>query len=690
MRIQHNIMAMSAYRNYTNNVAAMKKNLEKLSSGYKINRAGDDAAGLAISEKMRAQITGLETAQKNAKDGISLVQTAEGALTEVHDMLNRMVELATQSANGTYDNTTDRAQMQKEVDQLLSEINRIADSSNFNGINLLDGSLGLNTDAFDVGASVGAETAVAPAEITGAVTAASINATDTHYSATAAGQDPSFSVDVADLNLVAGSASDISLTVTIGTTTVTATLAKASAGKTVTYTASQIASAIASAFNTLEDASGNANSAGFVNGLVFKASAAGGKVTFTYEGVANGTAGTATGVASTPMTASQASTFNGLFGGKFEITAAKDIASQATGRVNCDILEANEAKVAGDPERAGISFTLAASAIADGNTITIDGTEFKIKMSGTGPAGASEIDLRDLVKAGASSGALLRETVLQLSNKTTTNFTIHTKDADAGVIHLEQTLTSYASGTGKLYGYDELSKLVSVKDAGTPAKNAGTVLDIAAANVKGGNVLKIGEGSNAKTITFASTDTTASKIKKKIEDAGFVVDDVTASATDIGSGYNTRFIIRATDAAATTGPQILGKGLTLQIGDTADSFNQLNVAVQDMHAANLGIGGLDISTEEAAQAATDKIKAAINKVSDVRGTLGATQNRLDHTINNLSVMTENIQDAESTIRDVDVAEEMMAYTKNNILIQSAQAMLAQANQVPQGVLQLLQ
>ena len=96
----------------------MKKNLEKLSSGYKINRAGDDAAGLAISEKMRAQITGLETAQKNAKDGISLVQTAEGALTEVHDMLNRMVELATMSANGTYDNETDRFQLQKEMDQL--------------------------------------------------------------------------------------------------------------------------------------------------------------------------------------------------------------------------------------------------------------------------------------------------------------------------------------------------------------------------------------------------------------------------------------------------------------------------------------------------------------------------------------------------------------------------------------------
>ena len=108
-----------------------------------------------------------------------------------------------------------------------------------------------------------------------------------------------------------------------------------------------------------------------------------------------------------------------------------------------------------------------------------------------------------------------------------------------------------------------------------------------------------------------------------------------------------------------------------------------------MHVGSLGIGDISIADQASAAKAVDAIKAAINTVSDVRGTLGATQNRLDHTINNLSVMTENIQDAESTIRDVDVAEEMMAYTKNNILIQSAQAMLAQANQVPQGVLQLL-
>ena len=138
------------------------------------------------------------------------------------------------------------------------------------------------------------------------------------------------------------------------------------------------------------------------------------------------------------------------------------------------------------------------------------------------------------------------------------------------------------------------------------------------------------------------------------------------------------------DAAAGAG------GLTLQIGDTAATHNKLNVTIGDCHITGLKINDVDIGTQDGAATAIQKIKDAINTVSGTRGDLGALQNRLEHTQNNLSVMTENIQDAESTIRDTDVADEMMAYTKNNILVQSAQAMLAQANQVPQGVLQLLQ
>jgi flagellin len=144
-------MSMNAYRNYNNNTSALSKNLEKLSSGYKINRAGDDAAGLAISEKMRAQISGLEQASNNVKDGISMVQTAEGALQEVQDMMNRMVTLAEQSANGTYDNEVDRAALQDEVVALQSEINRIAQSANFNGKYLFADSSNISGITFQIG-----------------------------------------------------------------------------------------------------------------------------------------------------------------------------------------------------------------------------------------------------------------------------------------------------------------------------------------------------------------------------------------------------------------------------------------------------------------------------------------------------------------------------------------------------------
>ncbi|MBR1659299.1 MAG: flagellin, partial [Oscillospiraceae bacterium] len=140
MRVQHNIASMNSYRNFGLNNSKLGKNLEKLSSGYAINRAGDDAAGLAVSEKMRWQTTGLEAAIKNAKDGIGLIQTAEGALTEVHDMLNRMNYLAEQASNETYDDD-DLENLNAEARQLMKEIDRIASSADFNGVKLLDGTI---------------------------------------------------------------------------------------------------------------------------------------------------------------------------------------------------------------------------------------------------------------------------------------------------------------------------------------------------------------------------------------------------------------------------------------------------------------------------------------------------------------------------------------------------------------------
>ena len=515
MRIQHNIMAMNAYRNYSNNTSALSKNLEKLSSGYKINRAGDDAAGLAISEKMRAQITGLGKAQDNAKDGISLVQTAEGALTEVHDMLNRMVELADQSANGTYD-AKDRDQLQKEVKQLRDEINRIADATNFNGINLLDGKLGSGTTGFE-----------------GTVTA----------------------VHASNKNNI--------------TEAVNFEISGLEAGKTVTV-------------NLTSDTDGK-------HGIEVDAN---GNVTLNLKGTANATY-TQADIDELIKNASLPESAKGL-----SIKIDQDIVVSSTA--------------------------------ADATTALVTGATSEAKY------------------ATAKGAATLKNTAGGNANLVFTA-------TKAGVNTSTITVTNTATGAeGATAGIDGNVSLNLDANKAYTASEINSLLSKAGADV---------------TVSFDGS----------IKGSAFLTGDAAGQATyQLG-----------TDGSAGAG-LASGGGLTLQIGDTSDSYNQLDVTIKDMHATAMGIGSIDISTQDGAAAAVQTIKDAIDYVSDVRGTLGATQNRLEHTINNLSVMEENIQDAESSIRDTDVADEMMAYTKNNILIQSAQAMLAQANQVPQGVLQLLQ
>ena len=487
MRIQHNIAALNSYRNLTGNNNAVSKNLEKLSSGYKINRAGDDAAGLAISEKMRAQITGLNTAQKNAQDGVSLVQTAEGALTEVHSMLNRMVELADQSANGTYDNAVDRANLQKEIASLKDEINRIADSTNFNGINLLDGSL--STSKLDLtNVSMAGSTAAKEVAATGATSeiVATANGADTNEQTLtieykdAEGMSHSFSVKYqndADKNNVAKNI-----------------------------------------YNAIKDS---------------------------------------------------------------ELSSVFDI------KLNSDKVEfTSKVKGEGGASITDVKTTAGNSNVDEGGRT--DGVNAKVQTNAA-------------------------NTDIQAGDKFTLN--------------------------GKTYEF--------VTDA-----NA-----------------KVSEGAIG-VIVGADKNATLENLNKALEGTG------------IKAEYATNDIVFS---AAKN-----GAALTLQIGDTSADFNQMEVSVGDMHADALGIADVDISTQAGAKAAVDKIKAAINSVSSTRGDLGAIQNRLEHTINNLSVTAENMTAAESRIRDVDMANEMMAYTKNNILVQSSQAMLAQANQIPQGVLQLLQ
>ena len=491
MRIQHNIAALNSYRNLTGNNNAVAKNLEKLSSGYRINRAGDDAAGLAISEKMRAQITGLNTAQKNAQDGVSLVQTAEGALTEVHSMLNRMVELADQSANGTYDNPVDRANLQKEIASLKDEIDRIADSTNFNGINLLDGSL--STTKLDLAAGTLGGQATTVKEIPATGTTSGIAGHDK-----AAMGEHTLTVEYADEN---GTLHKVDVKYKIDTAD--------DKGKAIDAILKAVSQndTLSSVFNITKD----------TDSVNFESKVTGSK------------------------------------GAKVVNVSTTDTTSK---------MDADKA---------------------------IDGENAKVQTQGAG------------AKIGAGDTITLN---------------------------------------GKTYEF--------VKDASTePTK-------------KGATAVVVGADNNA----------TLGNLNKALESAG------------IKAEYNTNDIV----FSATKN----GAGLTLQIGDTSADFNQMTVSVSDMHTDALGIADIDISTQAGAKAAVDKIKSAINSVSSTRGDLGAIQNRLEHTINNLSVTAENMTAAESRIRDVDMANEMMAYTKNNILVQSSQAMLAQANQLPQGVLQLLQ
>ncbi|GLB32364.1 flagellin [Lacrimispora amygdalina] len=517
MRIQHNIAALNSYRQLGSNNGSVSKNLEKLSSGYRINRAGDDAAGLAISEKMRAQIKGLETAQKNANDGISLVQTAEGALTEVHSMLNRMVELATQSANGTYDDNIDRTNLQKEVESLKSEINRISESTNYNGINLLDGSLG--TSAAKI-----SKTANSAATFT-------------------------------DVDAVKG-----------------------------VYTAGNIATLTAAQNDTYEytvNYEVNGKSEQFV-------------ATFKQEG-------------STPPADANA--------------LAVEIGKQLKSSPLADLFDVNSSA-------AGIVFT-AKDAGTSGAKIT--GVGGIMTTAATG--------VRDLTDAALG----VTDTTPAADAKTTVTF---------------GNLTPIAAG--------------------------------AQSNTVDNNIITI----NGSKFAYAATAAAAKELDSDVNVVITAAADA-AAATNMAALIEQKTGIKST--ASGTSVDVFVKntvggktaGLTLQVGEKADNGNKVTVGINNMSSQSLGISTVDIGGQASAQSAIDKIKTAINTVSATRGDLGAIQNRLEHTINNLGVTEENMTAAESRIRDVDMAKEMMNYTKNNILVQASQAMLAQANQVPQGVLQLL-
>lgn len=452
MIINHNIAALNTLNNLSKNTNATQKSLQKLSSGLRINSASDDAAGLAISEKMKGQIRGLDQATRNAQDSISLIQTAEGSLNETHDILQRMRELAVQSSNDT-NTADDREEIQKEVNQLKDEIDRISNTTEFNTKKLLNGNIG---------------------------SVATVSGTN------AANVD---TATVVDSSLKSG-----------------------------TYTLA-------------------------VSGVT--------------------------------------------------TAAIGDQVDAGTGLVAADV-------------------TLTGAAVAKNGT-------YQLKVEDS----ADNAGKKTLSLINTATGDVVESD----NNVGTTGSTV------LGGITVDN---SKITGNGT-FSFD----------------------------IKG-----------SATFTLTATDgTTYSK----------AVSNYTKPAVEIAGvelGFNADLAVGA-DTTVT----IVNNSLQTQIG--ANQGQTMNVAINDMSASALGVDNLDLTTASGAEDAITTIDAATKTVSSERAKLGAYENRLDHSINNLTTSSQNLTAAQSRITDVDMAAEMSNFTKNNILNQAAQAMLAQANQLPQGVLQLL-
>jgi flagellin len=533
MVVQHNISAQNANEAMRKNVAGLKKQTEKLSTGYNINRAADNAAGLAISEKMRSQIRGLTQASANSNDAISLIQTAEGGLQETEDIMQRMRELAVQSANGTYTDE-DREQIQHEVDALKSEVDRISSATEYNEMKLLDGSL-------DGGAGNTGEYGA-------------------RFGLVADGTGGAFNKGTTVTSDVKG----IKVTVT--------TSASGKGGENASWDD-------AGQTLTLNLANGQTYTQSQIDDLVKNASfdkAATNQPANVKINLANG---------QTKSVAADTSLNGGTEAG---VRASK------SSDIKAFLVNANSTEGYADT----ITFT-SNSYGADTRTVTIS-TDV---AAGKEYVETTKADTDDYTKDG--------------------KFTIHL-------------------ATGVEYSEDDIEKLMAKEGYDYSV----TLEDSAAPD---GDVK-----------FYANTSTTKA---------------VGALAGGAGVGK---------DSVASA-----GEGLTFQIGANGVEDQRLTVNIGDMSSAALGISNVSVAKQDDANTAINKIDDAIKTVSSQRAKLGAVQNRLEHTVNSLNTANENLSAAESQIRDTDMAAEMIKYTKSNILQQASQSMLAQANQQPQGVLQLL-
>ena len=634
MVVQHNMQAMNANRMLNITTGSQAKSTEKLSSGYRINRAADDAAGLTISEKMRKQIRGLDQASSNAEDGVSAVQTAEGALTEVHSMLQRMNELAVQASNGT-NSQDDRDAIQAEIEQLTTEIDRVAETTKFNETYLLkgdtDGATKTNTvAAHDAGlAGKLGESENGKTTFTADKLAVGDKVTigGTEYTIGKSKSTDDYIKKAAVTGTAAPNAVGDSVTSSGVKTTIVDKVSLADATDTATGKLGEAANTDGKwvAGDTIVDADGN---------------------TWTYSTSLNTTTNAITGGTAhgfykvnddkTYTTKAVADTTDLIKSGAKITTASADTTlKKLNGVTVVDDLGNNEVSITDTT-----SIGALATNIKAGDTVTVGGVSKEV----TAEAPTSMKDITDAVK-GATAG-----NTLKIGN---TSYTLAT--------------STDLSGTTKKITADDFLNLVKEGDKVTVNGNAYTAIGVSGTTDDDSITLK--EAYN--------------KMAEELEAASSIGTDKAATVKNNGDGT-----FEITQGSVEVKDKL---SFNLQVGSDADMTNKINVSIESMSAAGLGIKGLNVSddTGKAATYAVDAIADALQKVSSQRSALGAVQNRLEHTIDNLDNVVENTTSAESRIRDVDMAEEMVEYSKNNILAQAGQSMLAQANQATQGVLSLL-
>ena len=628
-------------------------------------------------------------------------------MQEVQDMLNRMVTLATQSANGTYDNEVDRANLQKEVDQLKSEINRIADSANFNGIKLLDGSL--DSD----GRRATTETIYAGMKISNNQFGIAPGFAANKSAGQDGGSNDKNGIVLTGVNLATAggvgeaTASDKSVryhkdAVEGGKTAFTIDLDGSNYS---TATSGTKISGLIFGLKSGQDLGAVANSdEQLLGNVLFTDKDCTKRVTYDVTADNNGI--TSENIATSVMNAIEKN------GGKVYIKAGNT--------ANQTAIEYNVTRE-GDKLRFEMTDDgyVAAAKAADAHKNdpdnffqgnfnfavnyktqnTTGGKNDVIKTDDTAEAVVNELGFTNAVndwqhastsvinEGTTPAGTIYAEALIRFDSTnpntatTTGKNDVNTFFKDGAGVKLGDDYYIFARSDEVLNGeYANNVHVVDLRD----------LSDLGTTEAKKDDHLRLA----LDRLSVAAKDNEMFDVQVAKDGNALVLTELStyegnANLTEKDRGLENQIQAFESATSKTTVQKEAGEALTLQIGDTSEEFNQLKVNIGDIHADALGVDKVSVATQEGAQAAIDTIKSAINKVSSIRGTLGATQNRLEHTANNLSVMAENIQDAESSIRDTDIAAEMMAYTKNNILVQSAQAMLAQANQIPQGVLQLL-